>query len=356
MVIFGAGASFDSAPTYPPETDIPTGDRINQYHRPPLANQLFQDRPTYAATIERFRECLPIVDQLRSLKGETLEAALQELQAEAEHYPRRLQQLAAVRYYLQDIIRQGCAAWGSVTRGVTNYRRLLDQIERAHRRDEPVCLVTFNYDTLLEEALSDFDLDIRDFRDYTQKHPFYRVFKVHGSVNWARILRNKIQSQNPTNPELVSHEWIRRAAELELTDEYVLSPAGQPTAIVGGRPAFPAIAIPVERGKSFECPAGQIEELKALLPEISKVRVIGWRATEEHFLDLLKVHVRTALRSVPSFRLHVVAGDQKDAEEARVRICRAIQCRQSDTISESGRGFTAFMQEEAKKFFGVMEP
>jgi hypothetical protein len=353
MVIFGAGSSFDSAPTYPPGVHVPQGDQLNRYYRPPLANELFQDRPLYAATIERFREGLPIVDRLRCLKGETLEAALQDLQAEAEHYSRGLQQLAAVRYYLQIIIAQGCASWGYVTRGVTNYRRLLDQIERTHRRDEPVCLVTFNYDTLLEEALSDFGLDIKDFRDYTQKHPFYKVFKVHGSVNWARILKNKIESGNPTDPELVAHEWIRRAAELDFNDEYVLKPySGQPIAIIGERPAFPAIAIPVERGKNFECPASQIEELKELLPEISKVLVIGWRATEGHFLDLLKAHVRTALRSVPSFRLHVVAGDQKDAEEARVRICRTLQCRASDTISESGRGFTAFMQEEAKKFFG----
>jgi hypothetical protein len=58
------------------------------YHRPPLADELFQDRPLYGDTIRRFRECLPIVDRLRHFKSETLEAALQDLQAEAAHYPR----------------------------------------------------------------------------------------------------------------------------------------------------------------------------------------------------------------------------------------------------------------------------
>jgi hypothetical protein len=349
-VIFGAGASFDSAPTYPSGTAIPTGDQMNQYHRPPRANDLFQDRPIYAATMERFRECLPIVDRLRCLKGETLEAALQDLQAEADHYPRGLRQLAAVRYYLQMIIAQGCAAWSSHTRGVTNYRRLLDQIERTHRPGEPVCIVTFNYDTLLEEALIDFDFDIRDFWDYTQRHAFYRIFKVHGSVNWAHILKNKIESDNATDPEVVAREWIRRAAELEFTDEYVLKPYnGQSIAVIGGRPAFPAIAIPVERGKTFECPPSQIEELKTLLPRTSKLLVIGWRATEEHFLELLKVHAKAGVRPA-NFHLRVVSGTQTDAEDARDRILRAIGRRTGDNYTINSEGFTAFMQGEAEKF------
>ncbi len=217
----------------------------------------------YAEAIERFRECLPIVPRLRSLTGETLEAAMQGLQAEADHYPRRLQQLSAVRYYLQWILVQGCSQWRTVIHSVTNYVTLLDHIERKHRGDEPVVLVTFNYDTLLEDALSHFGLEIKALQDYTQKHAFYRVFKLHGSVNWARLLKNEIQSHNPTDPNLVASEWIRRAAELSVTDEYVLSP-GLPTAISGGRAAFPALAIPVERGKTFECPASQIAEAQGV--------------------------------------------------------------------------------------------
>jgi SIR2-like protein len=259
--------------------------------------------------------------------------------------------LAAVRYYLQWIITQSCGSWRSVTRSVTNYVGLLDQIELVHKGNERVALVTFNYDTLLEEALSHFGLDIGTFSDYTQKHPFYRVFKVHGSVNWGRILTNKIESQNPTNPNLVASEWIRKAAELNITDEYVLSP-GMPTAIVGGRPAFPAIAIPVERGKNFECPASLIAELKELLPHTSKMLVIGWRGTEQHFLDLLKAHVRAGVRLAPSFWLHIVAGNAKDAQDARVNICEGAQLNHpNDQVSQTGEGFTGFMTSgDVKKF------
>lgn len=252
--------------------------------------------------------------------------------------------MAAVRYYLQYVLWQCGAAWRNVAKGVTNYGTLLDEIQRLNKKNEPVCLVTFNYDTLLDDALSNLGLPIQALSDYTKKHPFYRVFKVHGSVNWARIVENKIQSQNPTHAWSVTHEWIQRAAELRITDNYILSPT-YPTAVIGGRPAFPAIAIPVEREKNFECPPTMIEELKELLPRTSKVLVIGWRATEQHFLDLLKTHLRRGVH------LHVVARDLIDAEDARVRICRALTNNPPAHSSVSDEGFTSFiLSRKAEEF------
>ncbi len=60
LVIFGAGASFDSAPTYPPGANVLGGDRLNNFHRPPLANELFENRPVFAEAITRLPECQPI--------------------------------------------------------------------------------------------------------------------------------------------------------------------------------------------------------------------------------------------------------------------------------------------------------
>jgi hypothetical protein len=305
----------------------------------------------YAETLLRFRECLPIVDQLRNLReGQTLESVMQQLQTEAEHYPRRLEQLAAVRYYLQWILSAGCASWRSAIHGVTNYRSLLDQIETARRTNEPVCLITFNYDTLLEDALSDFGLDIKnDLANYVQGHPFYRVFKLHGSVTWGRILRNRIESQNPTDPNLVAAEWIRRAAELDITDEYALSP-GYPTAVLDGRSAFPAIAIPVETGKRFECPTILIDVLKTLLPQTSKLLVIGWRATEEHFLNLLRTHVKPG-DPPNNFHLHAVGANQNDIDGVRDKIYEALGVRSGENnFTGTTSGFTAFMRNDAQHF------
>jgi hypothetical protein len=62
MVIFGAGASFDSSPTYvygahePP--DATQTDRHNVFYRPPLASSLFSNRPIFIDAIELFRNVI----------------------------------------------------------------------------------------------------------------------------------------------------------------------------------------------------------------------------------------------------------------------------------------------------------
>jgi hypothetical protein len=340
MVIFGAGASFDSCPTYPPgyAGAVIGGHSLNKDYRPPLANELFENRPIFADAIKSFPQIQPIVPKLRSLKGETLEAVLQNLQARSESYPRGAQQLAAVRYYLRSVIRQCETPWREVAGGVTNYKSLLNEIERANTSKEPVCLVTFNYDTLLEDALSDFGLPIEAMDDYTKKHPIYRLFKLHGSVNWAREVGVPTKAENPGYVWAVVNDLIERAAEIhdQITQNYILT-WDHPPGVVGGKPVFPAIAIPVEKKSTFECPRQMLDELIALLPKVSKILVIGWRATEAHFLALLKENLRRGAH------LWIVAGpDQQQGEDIKVRICRELLNNPPSASVDRG-GFTDFI-------------
>jgi hypothetical protein len=94
MVIFGAGASFDSVPSKPPSEDALI---LNKYScRPPLANQLFEERRLFAKILERYPQCLSIVPHLRHLGKRQLEEVLEQFQTEAVSYPPGFQQLAAV--------------------------------------------------------------------------------------------------------------------------------------------------------------------------------------------------------------------------------------------------------------------
>ena len=168
MIIFGAGASYDSAPSLPVSVDWrPHKVPPHRDDRPPLADQLFEARPFFADIMQRFPPCLDIVPRLRHRsKEQSVEQALELLQAEAVQDERRLIQLAAVKHYLQAMFWECLSRWAREHYGVTNYKALLDHVEL--RRDRScgdletmrggysrVCLVSFNYDTMLEEVASD---------------------------------------------------------------------------------------------------------------------------------------------------------------------------------------------------------
>lgn len=77
LVIFGAGASFDSIPPNAPSGDVAW--------KPPLAKDLFDHRVEYAAIAKQW-QCVPTVAYLRNVaqSGEPIEQELARLQDEAQ--------------------------------------------------------------------------------------------------------------------------------------------------------------------------------------------------------------------------------------------------------------------------------
>src|SRR5712692_9306741 len=129
MVIFGAGASYDSLGDLPPPTRGSVEAINDPQYRPPLANDLFEKRGFFDPWIQQYHECGPVVERLRRLPGDSnFERELEKLRAEAAGYPLRHVQLHAIRYYLRRIIgncgQQVLQSW----QGVTNYSTLLDRI------------------------------------------------------------------------------------------------------------------------------------------------------------------------------------------------------------------------------------
>lgn len=280
LVVCGAGASHDSSPSH---------HRVGGLNeRPPLANELFQDRDFFVRARLKFSEIRPIVPYLRNPQsGRTIEQELERLQAEAKEHPRRPAQLAAIRYYLQTIIWECESAWVAKHAGVTNYRTLLDQIEHwCGRGTDAACFVTFNYDKMIEDALGDqFSLGFKEIDDYIRCP--YKLIKLHGSVNWAREIDSPLQSITQRDGDSLLREIIDRAATLQISDRYHLV-SGYPSVKGVNTGLFPAIAIPVEKKTTFECPQNHISALISLLPSVDKLLIVGWRAAEQNFLQLLK--------------------------------------------------------------------
>jgi hypothetical protein len=167
-VIFGAGASYDSCSSFP----LDEASRSSNALRPPLAKELFLPLPEFRVLSNlyggRFQPLLP------HLEGqEDLEGILEGLRLKAAYDIESRRQLLAIQYYLNDLIRLCDASWMKHTHGVTNYKALLNQVRVCRH----VCLVTFNYDTLIEKALERIDVPMASIGHYAS-HEQYKLIKT----------------------------------------------------------------------------------------------------------------------------------------------------------------------------------
>jgi hypothetical protein len=341
LVIFGAGASYDSAPSRPPlesrYRDLP--------NRPPLASELFSDRQHFGEVMNKYPECLPIIPQLRHPPTQsTVEAELQRLQLEAVSYPSRNKQLAAIRYYLQEILWTTGHNWLNETQNVGNYRTLIDRIKRWKPSHERVCFVTFNYDWLLDKALREEGYPFDKLSAYVARD--LMLVKLHGSVNWGRIVRvPNPQDIAGKNKRDLAHHLIAHFSELEISREYVVT-GEYPPAPRQDCAVFPALAIPVETKLDFECPPEHVEALTAFITGVTRILIIGWRATEQPFLDLLKEGLGRASPLVMA-----VNGRKEDSERALETIGRAGIRGKSRMPEHNEYGFTEFIRNHGEDEF-----
>ena len=343
MVIFGAGASFDSAQSARIQI---VGGKV-QYDglpfRPPLANDLFADRNrAFAGLISGYSKMHPILPLLRERSQKSVEEVLESLQGEAAAYVERHRQLAAVRFYLRDLLWECTDRWIEHTSGVTNYSPLIDQILRWHATKEPIALVTFNYDLLLERALQNFGFSWFDPERFLKSHEILKVFKLHGSVNWAQLVDRPYESAG-------SDALIERAEIVKPTGLYVFTSRNQQ--VQGDKLVFPAIAIPVQRkdNSTFACPDAHLGNLKELLRKVTKILVIGWQAREAHFTSILQSYLSGRVRVL------VVSGNQEEGKKILDYFNDQIGFKKSPDSEVSTGGFTDFVvNRQGDEFFRRM--
>jgi hypothetical protein len=338
LVIFGAGASYDSVPAQPASAHAAPDAR------PPLADELFANRGTFRHAMEEFPRCLAIIPWLQNLPDNTtVEHQLERFQQDAAKDPERHKQLMAVRWYLQRIISTCTDQWMRDAQGITNYRSLVDQIRHWRKPEERVCFVTFNYDRLLDAVMPEVGVTIKGLDDYIASD-VYKLIKVHGSVDWMHEVDSPWDSVDVIDTKQMAKRLIEQAPELKVGQSFQYLPnIGAVT--IATKPAIPGLAIPVETktDSHFECPQEHLEALRAFLPQVKKILIIGWRGTEAHFKELLKENIGAR----PAIPVMVVSGS-KDAAEATCRILREtirVECQSTNA------GFTEFIvRKEGEEF------
>ncbi len=287
LVILGAGASFDSIP-YEKWSHLPSYKLCWQ---PPLAKDLFEDRDySFGDVMQSLPECLPLIIRLKRAvdAGRPVEEAMRELQEEDGKSELGQRQLASLRFYLQEILWRASEEWPQLAHGATNYVDLVDRVEKWRiRSDERVIYVTFNYDLLLEAAFASRRFGSVD--SYIESAET-QVFKLHGSVNWARMVHRRDGEPHYGGRRQVAIDLAPKLVD-RITDSFVVltdfreqrtgNSASQAWLL------YPALALPMTGKGSFECPLGHVDMLTAALAEVSGALVVGWRAQEEHFTAML---------------------------------------------------------------------
>lgn len=351
MVILGAGASYDSDPNRPvtgPQEEILTledGYVSAMGLRPPLAQDLFFPRDDFGDFINAYPQVRPLVPQLRAASAGnssvSIEAEFEKIVVEAADRPETARQVTALKFYLRAAIEKATETWAfEEARGATNQYLLVDQVDRwAKAARVAACYVTFNYDTLLERAASEeYSLSFENMDAY-MANPQCQIFKLHGSIDWSRLANGMPDSANSAPPfgrEAVA--WLLRHSHLaRLTREFEVARPGERKAT--GQWLFPAIAVPTQKKteENFELPAAHIEALKAAIPNVTRVIVIGWRGLEEHFWKFWDA-------CGPNRRdIYVEVVDAN--EEAAVEVAKTIQkLGRVDKVHVSpARGFTEYI-------------
>ncbi len=340
MVVFGAGASYDSSSSLPLGT-FPDKNPFADPARPPLANQLFDERPSFARARAKFTKCLAVVPYLQGLsRNVNVEHELEMLQKSGD--PEAPKQLAAIRSYLELMLWECEQRWKNQTQGVTNYSTLLNQIRQWKKPDDEVCLVTFNYDTLLEDALPRAGLKPLTLPDFITTD--YKIVKLHGSIDWAHEAYANVRSID-TRPSFdVANDLIEMAPRIAASPSFEIV-REHPIAKSGNRPLVPAIAIPVETKTktSYECPKEHVDALEKCLPKVSKLLLIGWRGSENDFVKSLAQNITS------DAKMMIVSSSAEKANEVASKIKNA-GVRAQD-IGAANHGFTNFViAREGEKF------
>ncbi len=220
--------------------------------------------------------------------------------------------------------------------GINNYKSLFNKIDM-HSAGK-ACLVTFNYDSLLERNLP--VNNIKRMNDYVNGDK--KIIKLHGSHDWTYIQRKDsfffgrefqdgyelcckepsfLQKIKETNPPIILSEIESHSESRDFFK-------------------FPALAIPLSGKDKFLCPVTHVNSLKEELNCIDRILIIGWKAGDPWLLNLLKEH-----NTCKNKKILIVSGSSTGAQEVAKVLKSSLGVNPKQVECYEG-GFTRFMGDD----------
>jgi hypothetical protein len=137
-----------------------------------------------------------LIQQRDNAKVQSVEEILAQLAASPDPNLSKRATLA-IRLFMQHMLTECQHQWANViTSNVTNYGTLLADIAVAGVAE--ACFVSFNYDTLFEQALPTIGVTIDGLGAYIA-NPAYKVVKPHGSLTCPTSFPRKALLTSPDN-------------------------------------------------------------------------------------------------------------------------------------------------------------
>lgn len=290
LIIIGAGASYG----------YNTINTKREPFHPPLANDIFS---------QKFDEFLD------GFQGAKNFASNSNFTTDIEHFFQKnwdrvsnysihdeatLLSLINTQYYLSSLfLKISSFQKGNRYNLYQNLIQLINEYLSNKKKGEKVLIVSFNYDTLLEEALESFKHytfnDVNEYVDY--KNRDILVFKPHGSCNWFREM-NISQIDSTSSIELNLAQTSKYLFKNRLTlgeiqsllskETKVFNTTNIDTRISRGIAYYPQLLIPYKRKDEFSMPNRHKDILTHMLNKVNDTLVIGWKGTESKFKELLK--------------------------------------------------------------------
>lgn len=329
LVICGAGASFDAFP----------GPAAG--YRPPLAADLFSERPDFLQVLQEWPAARSVVQRMRNRdpKGASVEQVLSQFMTRLEQTgdPVYKRDVIALRFYLREVILRSSTAAAKDVAHLTNYLELVTRLHDVRPGD--VAFVSFNYDTLLEDAITArFGCRFRGLADYLEAP--MPVFKPHGSVNWVELIPATAPPppgggyyyMHNSLPDVAEFADFNTAGTVQMLDERSRNHGRQELVV-------PAVAVPVTDKDAFVMPDEHLVALTELLKRVTHVLTVGWRGTETRFQELCRTNLRPYDAGLRSF---VVT--KGDSEKAGAEVIRNMAPNLHNRITPVAfEGFTSFL-------------
>lgn len=318
MFVFGAGASAFCA--------FGSGlERLrNSNFCPPLGTDLFNE--AYSSTLNKYkgvRYNLPMFES----RGRNIETCLEEDWGRILKSRNTL--LTASHLNIQFCLRE---LFKSISVDVKEnhsryslYNLFVRELQAhlAQNSKEQVAVVSFNYDTILDEIIEEaFGLNFENLKDYTNNEENDVVlFKPHGSCNWGwKFSPDILEAINPE--EIPDYLYTQRTTPAELYYKFLggqemintnspgyemnretqlmrYTPNKNRIQVAGNNEmVFPALLLPYRDKDEFVMRYQQQSLLESWIDNIEEMTVIGWKGNEHLFNSILNKKSRPLKRLV----------------------------------------------------------